>query len=35
VPMVRRQQIEPGEFLWLGPGIQSHQRTSGPIAVSE
>lgn len=30
LPVVRGVQIEPGELVCLGPGMQSHHRTSGP-----
>jgi AraC-like DNA-binding protein len=30
LPVVRGVQISPGEVLSLGPGMQSHHRTSGP-----
>ena len=30
LPVVRGVQIRPGEILCLGPGVQSHHRTSGP-----
>ncbi len=30
LPVVRGVQISPGEMLSLGPGMQSHHRTSGP-----